>query len=150
MADVYTVSSGSNPVASGVAETVLQLVGGTQRVRVNYLSVSFDGAASATPALVTVTRQTTAGTSSAATIVPVDADSPACIATALKTFTAEPSDGVDLYQWYVTPNGGLFQVSFAPGEEIVVDTSGGTQPRLGIVVNVPTACNVVANFAFTE
>lgn len=150
MADVYTVSSGSNAVASGVAETVLQLVGGTKRLRVSYVSVSFDGAASGVPALVTVTRQTTAGTSSAATIVPIDADSPACIATAVKTFTVEPTDGATLYEWYVTPNGGLFQVNFAPGEEIVVDTSGGTEPRLGIVVNVPTACNVVANFAFSE
>lgn len=152
MGDVYNVSSGTQALVASTTKTILQIASpATSRVKLNFLSVSFDGAASATPVKVTLLRQTSAGTgSSAATPAPLDIDGIAATSTCIKGCATEPASGTELYSWYVTPNGSGFALSFPPGEEPLIDDSGGTQPRLGLSINAPAAVNAIANFTFTE
>ena len=147
MADVYNVSTGAVALVASTEKTVLQVAtDANNRAKVGYISVSFDGAASASPALVQMERQTTAGTMSSVTPAPLDPDAPACSTTAQYNATAEPTSGTKLFDWYVVPNGGLFAITFAPGEEPVVDVSG----RIGITVNSPASCNCTVNMTFVE
>lgn len=147
MADAYNVSTGSVALVAATEKTVVQVAtDASNRAKVGYISVAFDGAASASPATVTLIRQTTAGTTSAVTPAPLDPAAPACSTTAGKDASAEPTAGTILYTWFIVPNGGLFAIVFAPCEEPTVDVSG----RLGVTIDSPASCNATVNMTFVE
>lgn len=148
MSDVYTATSSEVALTGTVERTVLQLEADSdQRPKVLFLSVSFDGAASAVPVLVEVQRQSTAGTMSGLTARPVDSAAPAATTSVSEASTGTlPTSGVTLYRWYVTPNGGLFALNFAPGEEPVIPASG----RLGINMTAPSDVNTIVSLTFEE
>lgn len=145
---VYTARDSAVALVAATTKSIVQVVAGsTKPLRVIEIGISFDGTSgSATPVAVDVLRQTTAGTSSALTIVQENPQTEAQIATALKTFTAEPTAGDLLRTWYVTPAGGLFVMQFPLGREPVIGVSG----RLGIRCNAPAVVNATAYITFEE
>lgn len=137
--------------ASNAVKSMLQVVAGsTTRPLVKAWEVSLDGTDSTkTPVLVELLRQTTAGTSSALTLVKVDEASVSALATGLKTFTAEPTAGDILASVYLSPAGGIYSYQYPLGDEPVIASSG----RLGIRVTTVTASgtpNVTAWLKFSE
>ena len=119
--------------ASAAALTLLQVVtGSTKGASIKSFEVSFDGTDSTkTPILVELLRQTTAGTSSALTVVKNDSSSSgSAIATALKTFTAEPTAGDVLSSTELSPAGGIYSYQYPLGDEPVMAVS----ERIGIRV----------------
>ncbi len=147
---MYTARIDPEAVATAATETLVQIVtGSTRQVKVKEWGVSFDGtSATATPIRVDLLRQTTAGTSSALTIIENDPTGPAPISTALQDFSAEPTAGDVLWSQYLTPAGGFDRVQLPLGEEIVVDVS----TRIGLRVVVPSGsnCNATAYIKFEE
>ena len=129
--------------------TLLQLAAAANhRVLVKEISVSFNGTSNtATPILVQVKRQTTAGTMSALTPVK---DNPADNAETLQTTaqynaTVEPSAGDILFTEQVHPQGGYtWQAPF--GGDIVIPGGG----RLGIAVTAGASVSAVARIVYEE
>jgi hypothetical protein len=130
-------------LAAAATETLIQVVtGSTREARIKEWSVSFNGVDSTDePILVELLRQTTAGTSSALTMVKNNPSDPAIIATALQDFSAEPTAGDVLWSEYITPAGGFDRVQLPLGEEIVVAVSS----RIGL--RCTTAAGVTASAA---
>jgi hypothetical protein len=149
---IYTARVSGAATASNAARTMVQVVAGsTKRVKVKEFSCSFDGADSTkTPVLVELLRETTAGTSSALTIVENEEALESPIATALQTFTAtDPTAGDILFSAYVTPAGGLLGWQYPLGDEPVVAPSG----RIAVRVTTVTASgtpNCAAFIRFEE
>jgi hypothetical protein len=137
--------------ASAAAKTVLQVVAGsTVRALVKSFEVSFDGADSTkTPCLVELIRQTTAGTSSALTLVKHDEASVTAISTGLQTFSAEPTAGDILASVYLSPAGGIYSYQYPLGDEPVVAASGRIGLRVTTVAGSGTP-NVAAWLKFLE
>lgn len=130
---LYVVHARNETLAAATVETLLQVVApATKRLRVVAWGISLAGVtASEVPGDIELLRQTTAGTASAFTPVKLDEADPAAIATAQVTFTAEPTAGDILHPIQLTPNGGTWEVSYAPDERPVVAASG----RIGIRAN---------------
>jgi len=145
---LYTARDSAVALSASTTKTIVQVVASSSKpVRIVEIGVSFDGTSgSATPVAVDLLRQTTAGTSSSLTFVYENPQTETAIATALKTFTAEPTAGDILRSWYVTPAGGLFVMQFPLGREPVVGVSG----RIGIRCNAPATVNTTAYITFEE
>lgn len=145
----FTARDTAVALVAGTTKTIVQVVPGTNTpVRVVEIGVSFNGVTTTdVPVLVQLLRQTTAGTSSALTFVAdQESSGKSVVATGLKTFTAEPTTGNILRDWYVTPIGGLFVLQFPLGREIDALTS-----RIGLRCNAPTsAVSVNAYISFEE
>lgn len=127
---------------STAAKTLLQVVPATNNtVEVIELGIGFRSVTSTdVSVLVELIRQSTAGTSSSLTLVADgEDDSKAALATALQTFTAEPTAGNILRSWEVTPVGGLFVVQFPLGRE-----PRALSNRIGLRVTAPQAETVSA------
>jgi len=137
--------------ASAAAKTLLQVVAGsTVRPLVKAWEVSFDGADSTkTPVLVELLRQTTAGTSSALTLVKADEASLAVVSTGLQTFTVEPTAGDILMSVYLSPAGGIFAYQYPLGDEPPVAASGRVGIRVTTVAGSGTP-NATARLQFLE
>jgi hypothetical protein len=136
-------------VSSGTAlKTLTQLVAATDhRVKLLEVGISFHGVSNTdNPPTVDILRQTTAGTSSALTIVAVDSGiSGAFETTALQTFTAEPTVGDILWTGAIHPQTGvIYQIPL--GEEIIMPGS----TRLGLRVLATVSVNVDAYMKFEE
>jgi hypothetical protein len=129
-------------LAAAATETLIQIVtGSTRKAKIKEWGISFNGTdATDEPVLVELLRQSTAGTSSALTMVQNDPDDPAIIATALQDFSAEPTAGDVLWSEYITPAGGFDRVQLPLGEEIVVDVSS----RIGLRVTTATGVTPTA------
>jgi hypothetical protein len=129
-------------IATGTAlKTLLQIVAAANHaVLIKELAISFKGTSNtAAPILVTVMRQTTAGTMSALTLVKDPDDSDETLQT---TATAEPTAGDVLVRELVHPQTGfLWQAPF--GQFIKI----GGGDRIGIAVtagaDVNSVCRVV-------
>jgi hypothetical protein len=141
-------------IASGTAlKTILQIAAGSggSRPKVKAISITMDStSATATPVLVRLQRQTTAGTGgSTVTPVLVEQADGTPNATALKgpagTWTGEPTAGDIVETWYVPPTSGLV-LQYPLGDEIVVANSG----RIAIVVTAGAAVNVTASIRWEE
>lgn len=136
-------------VATGTSlKTILQVVAASNHgLLVNELSISFKGVSNtATPILVQVYRQTTAGTMSSLTPVkdPDDTDETLQV-TAQHTATVEPTKTDLLRSELVHPQTGFsWQAPF--GREIKV----GGGDRLAILVTAGADVNCVAFMAGTE
>lgn len=145
--DSYVLSTDVVALNAATPKTVAHIsTPTTQRIKLTYISVALDGAASATPVRVDLVRQTTAGTATTVTPNPIDLDAPASLTTCSKNATSEPTAGVILYSWYVAAGGQTFMVNFAPGEEPIVQESA----RIGLRITAPAACNSITNIGFVE
>lgn len=137
-------------IATGTStKTILQLVAAANhRVVVREIRASFKGvSASATPVLVEVLRQTTAGTMSALSPVKLNsADDETLQTTAQHTATAEPTAGDVVLAAEVHPQGGLFAWVAPFGGELVVP--GGE--RLGLRVTAGATVNCIAMMSVEE
>ncbi len=145
------VVSGECTVTSATAKTILQLVAATNhRVLIKGFTVSFKGtSATDSPILVQILRQTTAGTSSAATMVKNNsADDETLQTTGRYDCSAEPTASDILMISEVHPQSG-WQVFFPLGQEIVIPGGG----RVGIKCTpsaTPTSVSATADFIFEE
>lgn len=144
----FSVNSGNIATGTPGPTTMLQVVAAANhRVKVNEIGVSFEGIdPEGQPILVEILRQTTAGTSSAATPVKINpADDETLQVTAIKAATVEPTAGDVLDMMLIHPQTGRdWQAVFA-GEFIV---PGGT--RLGVRVSAAASVNGVATIKGEE
>jgi hypothetical protein len=137
-------------LSAAATKTLVQIVTTTnQRIQVRGFGVSFNGTdATKEPILVDVLRQTTAGTSSALTLVKGDPLTGTAVTTALQTFSAEPTASDVLWSQYFTPVGGGIDLTLYPEDEITL----GPSTRLGLRVTTGTGvtCSAAAYFRFAE
>lgn len=148
----WRVNSGEVSLSAGVAKTALQVVApANQRVLVDTLGVYFKGtSASDTPVKVRVITQTTAGTSSAATVNKRDvSDDETLQTTARYNASAEPTnagDGSEVVDFFeIHPQAG-FKQFYPIGRELIV--KGGT--RLGVECTAAEGQTVVVTMEGTE
>lgn len=144
----FTARDSAVALTAATTKTIVQVVPGTNTpVRVVELGVSFNGVTTSNvPVVVDLLRQTTAGTSSALTLVAdQEQNTKTVVATALKTFTAEPTAGNILRTWYVTPANGLLIVQFPLGREVDAQTN-----RIALRCTAPDAVSVTAYISFEE
>lgn len=135
-------------LSAATAKTVIQIVApANHRLRVKRVGVFFDGTSvTAEPIQVRVLRQTTAGTMSALTPVPLDKSlAETLLTTAQHTATAEPTAGdvVDVFECH--PQQG-YEIIYPLGDEIIVQGAG----KLGIECTAPATVNVRAKIVFEE
>jgi hypothetical protein len=143
-----STKASNQALGAATAETLLQLVAATNhRVKLLEWGVSFDGTAVANePVTVLLERQTTAGTSSAGTMVKMD-DSIAdtLLTTSRISFTVEPTGGDDIEEVLVHPQTSYTKI-YPLGRELII----GGADRVGIVCTAPDAVNASAYFIFEE
>lgn len=147
----FAVNSSSVALTAATAMTVLQLTApANQRVKINQISVTFDGSiSSAIPATVSIYRQTTAGTVTAAPPSPVllRKGLTEVIQTAVTwKATAEPTYGDLIRQRFVPTYGGTWDMIAPYSQEIEIQGGG----RLGVVVNALVGVNVEVSISGEE
>lgn len=129
-------------------KTLLQIIAASNHaVVIDEISVSFQGTSNtASPILVQVVRQTTAGTMTSLTLVKDPSDWDETIqTTAQHTASAEPTAGDVLIEEYVHPQTGYtWQAPFGKG----IKMTGGT--RLGISVTAGASVSATARVAGEE
>jgi hypothetical protein len=138
-------------ISTGTAlKSLIQLLApSNQRIKIREWSISFDGTSNtATPILVELVRQTSAGTfTNTTTIRKLDNDLPETLQTTCKdTATAEPTDSGDVpFSELVHPQQGYtWQAPF--GGEIII--KGGE--RLGLRVTAGASVNAVVRMVGEE
>lgn len=138
---IFSVVSKDQALAAAASETLWQLLAPSDaEARLIEFGVSFDGVtASNAPVDVDLLRQSTAGTSSAATEIEWRTSGLAARVVATTIFTAEPTAADILASWQLTPNGGLLVVQYPLGREPVISAS----ERLA--VRATTASGVTPN-----
>jgi type 1 fimbria pilin len=155
MADfLYAASADQVAVASGARHTVLQIAtpSGIQ-ISIIAIDITFDGTnASATPVLVTLERQASAGTGGVALTAnwgpnPLDPNDPATTVTALKGAwaTTEPVLTTVYKSWRISPTGGL-TYPFPLGQEPVLPASSW----IALVVNAGATVNATATLTWKQ
>ena len=136
-------------LTTATVETVLQLVAATNhRVALLGWGISFNGVSvTEEPIKVILKRSSTAGSSSAGTVVQVDDSLAETLQTASRiTFTAEPAAGDELETKFIHPQG-WFEKIYPEGKEIIV----GGADRIGLEVTTATpAPDCSAFFHFEE
>jgi len=146
MADLIAVLRASAVSISTSALTLLQITAAAQqRVKLKEVGITFAGTVNTNaPVLVQLMVQTTAGTpGSTPTPVKTDGDMQETVqTTGAIGFSAEPTYGAVLREWYVHPQSGVI-VPLPLGRPPVL--KGGT--RCGLVV---TAANAVTGSAYVE
>ena len=121
------VATRSVALVASETRTILQLLAGTQPLRIKEIGASFNGVdASLTPVKIDLMRQADAGTSTNSNIVPLEQAQigPESLTRYKTAYTSEPTDGDIIRSWYVTPAGGLFVMQFPLGDEPVVGSAG--------------------------
>ncbi len=137
----WNAPTGAIALTAATARTVLQLIAASNhRATLKELSVSFDGVSNtATPVVVRLLRQTTAGTGGTSLTLTKGnpGDDETIQTTANHSLTAEPTAGDLIETYYIHPQGGRdWQAPFAEPTTI----PGGT--RLGIEITAPAGVNV--------
>lgn len=138
----FTGVAAAVSLSAATAKTLVQIVPASNApIELIEVEISFNGVtATEVPVKVDILRQSTAGTSSALTLVnDREHESASAKCTALQTFTAEPTAGNILRSWEVTPVGGLFVVQFPLGRE-----PRALSNRIGLRVTAPQAETVSA------
>lgn len=144
---LYSVTVEGQALVGTVAQTVLQVAGGSRGLSVVEWSISFDGVTSTNvPVLVQIMRSVGAGTSTAFTPRELNPSGLASEGTARTAFTGEPTPGEVLQNFYVTPNAGLLFVQLPYEREIICNST----EQLAIRATAPDAVNVNANLVFAE
>jgi hypothetical protein len=129
-------------------KTLIQIVAASNhKVLIDEWSISFQGTSNtASPILVQVARQTTAGTMSALTGVKDPADWDETMqTTAQHTASAEPTLGDILFEEYVHPQTG-YTWQAPLGKEIAIGGGG----RLGIIVTAGASVSATVRVAGSE
>jgi hypothetical protein len=146
MADKYVAHGDAIALAAATAKTVLAIgTPGTIRARLCEITVGLDGVTAANPAVfVELLRQTTAGTNTSMTPIPVDSAAPSSLVTAGKNHSAEPTAGVVIKTWRLTPVGGLLVIPFYGDEQVVVPVSSW----LGLRLTASAIVNANASMTF--
>lgn len=150
MATYSITTEGSEGVTTST-ETILQLKGATTtKPRLVAWGISFSGIDPVgAPIQVDLLRQTTNGTNSGAAEIQLDADDEAPGVTGFTSFSAEPTAGAILEQYFVHPQGGVVIREYPPGREIAISKSASDY--LGIrVVSPGAAVNVLAWMQWEE
>lgn len=135
-------------LAAATAETVVQLVAAANHaIKILRWGVFFDGVSvTGEPVEIEIQRQTTAGTSSAGTMVKLnDSNADTLDTTARISFTAEPTKTGILECYLIHPQQGIM-VMYPLGQELVV----GAGDRVGIEVTAPAVVNCRAFMVFQE
>ena len=148
MAQIGVAIITEEALAAATVETLIQLVAGANHsIKILGWGVFFDGiSATAEPVQVELLRQTTAGTSSALTLVKLnDSNGDTLDTTALQDFTAEPtaSDILDMVE--VHPQAG-YEIKYPLGQEPIC----GAGDRIGIRATAPAIVNARAKIFFEE
>jgi hypothetical protein len=148
MADIICIAQTPEiALAVATAKTVLQVTAATNhRVKILGWGVFFDGVnTAAEPVQVRVLRQTTAGTSSGLSPVPLRPATETLQSVCSYGHTVEPtaSDVMDVIECH--PQQG-YEVKFPMGQEIIIGGGG----RLGIECISPAVVNVRAKFFYEE
>jgi len=149
MADGYTINTnGEEALAAGTKETLVQMRGvTTARAKLTAWGISFDGISPTDPpVVVTLERQSTDGTATAATKSRDDTAAPsASLIGGFRTFTAQPTSGNIIETYEVHPQGGMLIREYPLGREKIL--AAATTDRLAVTATVPsgsTAVNCVA------
>ncbi len=148
-AHIYTLNnSADQTTAAATAKTFLQLItAATRRAWIKEIQISFKSVtATDVPVLVTLSRQSTAGTATALTAQPDVEGHPAAICTASELVTVEPTTGVIVREWEITPIGGTLVYQLPLGDEIEMAVSS----RLGLIVTSPQIQSGRATIKFNE
>jgi len=136
----FGYAGAAESVTASAVETLLQIVAATNtRVRVERLSIAGKSVTAANvPVLWELILQTSAGTSSAATLSKLDEDASETLQTTARDLvTAEPTDGgVVLWSKLISPLS-TYDLVFPPMRELYL--IGGS--RLGLRINAPTDTN---------
>lgn len=136
---LYSASAGGIDVAALATRTTLQVLAGAQeQFRLRELSVSTDRFDAVKPLLVSLVRQTTAGTMTALTPKLDDPADGTPDATASHSATGEPTTTETLRSWWVPSTQGLFLKEWSLGSEIKVAKAG----RLGLLISNQGAATV--------
>lgn len=142
-------------VATGVAKTHLQVVASTNdRVRVQGWGIFFKGtSATDPPVLVSMLRQSTAGTPggtpSAPTITKKNDSDQETVQTTVnggpttQTWTTEPTAGSVIETAEVHPQTG-YRIFYPMGQEVMIATGTGTATRVGWRTNTATLTYVAS------
>jgi hypothetical protein len=151
-AHIYTINNTADvALVAATPKTVLQLItGATRKVWIKEAGISFKSiTATDVPVLVQLRRQSTAGTATAiasANVAPDVEGHPAAISTASENASAEPTTGVIVKEWYITPIGGVLVYQLPLGDEIEMAVSSW----LGLVVTAPQSESCRAYLKFNE
>lgn len=148
---VFAITTeGEEAVAAATVETLLQVRGvTTTECKIVGWGVSFDSTVAAdAPVVVDLLFQTTDGTGTGATEVPLDGGGRAALGTGFHSFSAEPTAGGILESYDVPPQGGLVIREYPPGREPIVTNL--TTSRIGIRVTAPSGCNAIAWIQWEE
>lgn len=144
----FRTSSGEESIVAATAETVLQVVAAANhRVKITEYTVSFKGtSATDGPVFVQIRKQTTAGTSSAGTMVKEDTSVDETLQTTSRIdFTAEPTQSDIIDEFEVHPQTGT-KVFLPLGQEILVAGGG----RVGFTLTAPQNQTAVVSVAGEE
>ncbi len=126
---IFIARTSAVTLTASTTLSLVQVVASTKPLRIKEIGISFNGTDSTKePIQLDILRQTSAGTSSSLTLVENQEIGETALATALQTFSAEPSAGDILRSWYISPAGTTWAFQWPMGDEIIVGPSG----RLGI------------------
>jgi len=142
----YGASSALSIAASADLTLLQVLAGSTNPIELVEFGVSFDGVTAADkPFRVKLIMQSTAGSGgSAVTPVLLSRQSSATVqASALQAFSSEPTDGVILWDGYLTPAGGRLQVQI-PDRDTIIDAG----ERVALRVVAPAGITTVNGIAY--
>ncbi len=146
---VFVTAPSVVALTGGTAKTVLQVVApSNQALMIKGIQITFDGTSStATPGIVQLVRQTTAGTMSSATPVkaPRSDEGETLQSTAQYNATAEPTAGDVDRTFHVHPQLG-FIYEFPYGDFLKIPGGG----RLGIKCNFPASVNCQPSVWYDE
>lgn len=146
---LYTANNAADvALVAATAKTVLQLgTPATRKAWVKEVGISFKSVTlTDIPVLVQLFRQSTAGTATANTPSPDIEGQPAALCSANENATVEPTTGVLVREWYVTPVGGTLVYQLPLGDEVEMAVS----KFLGLVVTAAQAESCRAYFKFNE
>lgn len=151
-AHIYTANNTADvALVAATAKTVIQLAtAATRRLWLKEAQISFKSiTATDVPVLVQLRRQSTAGTATAissANIAPDVEGHPTALTGANEAATVEPTTGVLVKEWYITPIGGVLVYQLPLGDEIEMAVSS----FLGLVVTAPQTESCRAYLKFNE
>lgn len=146
---IYTANnSADQSLTGGAAKTLIQLVSPSSRfLWIREAAVGFKSiTATDVAVLVQLVRQSTAGTASALTPSRDIESQPVALASAQEIFTVEPTSGVVVKEWLITPIGGqlIYQLPLEEYVEMAVSS------RLGLICNAPQAQSARGYIKFNE
>jgi hypothetical protein len=151
---IYSYSNFGTALVPNINKTLIQMsTAANTLAKLLAWSVSFNGIAAAnTPVHVWIAEQTTAGTGTVRTKVPLKLGTtePGQVVTVRTAYTAEPgyiAGTQKVYdEYFVYPSGGLLSVQFMPEEQIEI----GATSFLGLMVNAPQAVNAAFKFVWAQ